>query len=143
VLEHIKEYSKEELALGELQRITKDKGLIIIGTPNSEMLEDHGFSLNEVRHLFGKLFSEYCIFENALVPFGNKKALWEERFSRGDVGIIVSEKIRLTETVLPDWQAPELKKGLKPCVYRFINYDIDTGLLHNTHSWVIMALNKK
>lgn len=73
VLEHIKEYNKEELAITELKRITKPKGLIIIGTPNSEMLGNHGFSFDEIDKLAKKHFSKFVIFENALIPFGKLK----------------------------------------------------------------------
>lgn len=141
VLEHIKEYGKEEEAIKELKRITRIGGLIIIGTPNNEMLGDHGFSFDEVNALFQKKFSEFCIFENALVPFGEKRRSWEKRLSEGKVGVIISERISLAETVLPDDVNPEMKKGVEVGHFTFSRYTIDTTLLHNTHSWVIIALN--
>lgn len=141
VLEHIKEYNKEELAIAELKRITKPKGLIIIGTPNSEMLFDHGFSFDEINKLAKKYFLKFVIFENALIPFGKLKNKWEKRMEKGKVGVIVSEKINLKETLLPPSAIPQIKKGLKPGRYKFGPYSINTSLLHNTHSWIIIAIN--
>ncbi|MGA1791326.1 MAG: class I SAM-dependent methyltransferase [bacterium] len=143
VLEHIKEYGMEKMAIEELKRITKQGGLLIIGTPNSEMLGDHGFSFDEINGLFNEYFSEFCIFENALVPFGDKKHLWEKRLSEGNVGIIISEIIDLSETCLPDDFQPELKKGIEAGRFELSKFTIDTTLLHNTHSWIIMAVNNK
>jgi len=142
VLEHIKEYRMEQRAIEELKRITKRNGLIIIGTPNNEMLEDHGFSFDEINSLLSKNFQQFCIFENALVPFRNKdKVLWERRICEGRTGIIISENINLAETVLPDDFEPKFKTGIETGDFLFANYHVDTTLLHNTHSWVILAIN--
>lgn len=141
VLEHIKEYGMEELAIKELQRITKPQGLIIIGTPNSEMLSDHGFSYTEIDTLMKENFTRFVIFENALVPFNQSKTRWKKRLAKGKTGIIISEKINLEETLLPKGFIPQIKRGLKPGRYRFGPYIINTKLLHNTHSWVIIAIN--
>lgn len=143
VLEHIKEYRMEKKAIGELKRITRNEGLLIIGTPNSEMLDRHGFYFDEINDLFKESFSQFCIFENALVPFGDKRSLWEERLSEGRVGVIISEIINLSETVLPDGVHPEIKSGLEAGRYMFSTYTVDTTLLHNTHSWIVMAINNK
>lgn len=143
VLEHIKEYKREEKAIEELKRITQNGGLIIIATPNSEMLGKHGFSFGEINALLQEHFSVFCIFENALVPFGNAKLMWEKRLSEGEVGVIISEHINFLETVLPDGVNPEIKTGLEVGELKFSEYIIDTTLLHNTHSWVIMAVNEK
>ena len=142
VLEHIKEYRMEQRAMKQLKRITKENGLLIIGTPNSEMLEDLGFSFDEINSLLSKNFQQFCIFENALVPFRNKdKVLWERRVCDGRTGVIISENINLGETVLPDNSEPELKTEIKAGDFLFANYHVDTTLLHNTHSWVILAIN--
>ena len=45
VLEHLKEYGAENEAVKELKRVRREGGLLVIATPNSEMLPDHGFSL--------------------------------------------------------------------------------------------------
>ena len=143
VLEHVKEYGKTRQAVAELKRITKPGGLIIIGTPNTELLADHGFDFTEIKDLITGNFSRSCIFENALIPFGAKKELWEERVAARQVGIVVSENIDLVETCVPPDVKPELKRGITPGRYEFEGYVIDTSLLHNTHSWVIVAVNDK
>jgi 2-polyprenyl-3-methyl-5-hydroxy-6-metoxy-1,4-benzoquinol methylase len=143
VLEHVKEYGVEEKALQELMRITKSGGLIIIGTPNNEMFRSHGFSFQEIDPLLKKHFNNYVIFENALAPMNGKKDQWEKRKQAKETGVIISEKIDLSQTVLPDGVTPEIKKGLEPGSYKFLQYDIDTSLLHNTHSWNIIAENTK
>jgi 2-polyprenyl-3-methyl-5-hydroxy-6-metoxy-1,4-benzoquinol methylase len=142
VLEHIKEYNMEQRAIDELKRITKSKGLIIIGTPNTELLNDHGFSYDEINGLFSKNFSHYCIFENAFVPFDENKKLWAKRLEEKNTGVIISELINIEESCIADGCIPELKHGLEPGTYNFESYEIDTKLLHNTHSWVIVAINE-
>ncbi len=141
VLEHIKEYNMENEAIKQLKRITKPQGLIIIATPNNEMLHDHGFSYEEISSLMKRNFKKYIIFENALIPFGKSKKLWKKRLSKRNVGIIISEKINLSETLLPEHAKPELKKGDKIGKLKFANYQINTSLLHNTHSWITLAIN--
>ena len=140
VLEHIKEYGKENQAVEEIKRITRPSGIIIIGTPNRELLEDHGFSFEEMEALMKKHFTQYCIFENALVPFGASRELWERRLSEGRTGVIVTQAINLDETVLPNGVKPELKRGRATGIYRVGSVEIDTTLLHNTHSWAIVAI---
>jgi 2-polyprenyl-3-methyl-5-hydroxy-6-metoxy-1,4-benzoquinol methylase len=140
VLEHIKEYGRERRALQELDRVTRPGGLIIVATPNSELGGDHGFSFAEIETLFAGRFEHFCIFENALVPFGPGKAWWEERRAHGKTGIVVTENINVSETMLPREQVPEFKQGLAPGRMRLADLEIDTTLLHNTHSWVILAL---
>jgi ubiquinone/menaquinone biosynthesis C-methylase UbiE len=143
VLEHIKEYGMEEKAISELKRITRKEGLLIIGTPNTEMLGSHGFSFDEIYTLFKRNFSQFCIFENALVPFGDAKSLWEKRLAEGKTGVVVTENISLLETVLPQGIVPEIKRGIDAGLFHFATYSIDTTLLHNTHSWVVLAVNSK
>ncbi|MFX1392102.1 MAG: class I SAM-dependent methyltransferase [Promethearchaeota archaeon] len=142
VLEHLKEYNMVNIALKEIKRITKRKGLIIFSTPNIELLSHHGFSFEEINNLFSNKFKKFCIFENSLVPFDQNKKKWEKRLSKGDVGIIISEKINLNETVLPNKDV-EFKKGLNVKKYEFYDYLIDTTFFHNTHSWIIIAINDK
>ena len=140
VLEHIKEYQLEDQAVKELKRVTKPGGIVIVGTPNSELLGSHGFSYAEMHALFAAHFEHFVIFENALVPFGPPKQEWLRRVADGQTGVIVSEQINLDETVLPDDAVPELKTGLAAGIYRFQQFEIDTTLLHNTHSWVVIAI---
>lgn len=143
VLEHVKEYGVEYKTIEELKRVTKLGGLVIIGTPNSELLGSHGFSFDELNRLFGKYFVKYCVFENALVPYGENKRCWEKRLSEGKIGVVVSQNINLSETVLFDDIKPQLKKGIDVGRYKFDKLVIDTSLLHNTHSWIIIAVNDK
>jgi 2-polyprenyl-3-methyl-5-hydroxy-6-metoxy-1,4-benzoquinol methylase len=140
VLEHIKEYGKHRKAVVELKRITRKKGLIIVGTPNLEMLPGHGFSFDEIRSLFSAYFSRFVIFENALLPFYSRD-LWQARLREGKTGIVVTQNIVLEETVLPQGVTAEIKKGIDAGTAKFLDYEVNTGLLHNTHSWVIMAAN--
>lgn len=140
VLEHIKEYGKEELAIQELKRITRPGGIIVIGTPNSELLGDHGFYYEEIEVLLKKHFTLFCIFENALIPFNTAKELWESRLAESRTGVIVTEAINLAETVIPNNSIPQLKKGIAAGNYLLGSLNIDTTLLHNTHSWAIVAI---
>lgn len=139
VLEHIAEYEMEHKALQELKRITKKGGLIVVSTPNNEIMEDHGFSFRTINKLFNKEFKKYHIFENALIPFGERKKLWIKRQKKHHTGIIVSELIKESEVSLMDGEKPEFKVGRKAGTYRFGGITVDTKLLHNTHSWVIIA----
>lgn len=142
VLEHIKEYNKQNDALKELKRITKKNGLIIIGTPNSELLGDHGFYFSEMDELFKGNFKKYCIFENAFEPFGLKeKQDWEKRLLNGTTGVMITENINFSETVFPENVKPSVKVGLPAGTFTFENIQINTTLLHNTHSWVVVAIN--
>jgi len=150
VLEHTKEYAMHDEAVRELKRITRPGGLLIVATPNSELRTpfrlhgSHGFFFDEIDDLFRRHFPRYCIFENALIPFGDgkAKALWEKRMFQGKTGIVISEKINLSETVLPEDLEPETKKGLDPGRFQFATYEVDTTLLHNTHSWVVIAMKE-
>jgi 2-polyprenyl-3-methyl-5-hydroxy-6-metoxy-1,4-benzoquinol methylase len=141
VLEHIKEYGLAGRALDELRRVAKRGGLLIVATPNSELLGEHGFSWDELSSLIAARFDDYCIFENALLPFEpDARRAWEERRASGRTGVIVSERLNLDETVVPDGVTPEPKRGQPPGELEFANRRIDTGRLHNTHSWVALAI---
>lgn len=94
VLEHVKEYSKQDTALEELRRVTKYQGIILLGTPNSELLANHGFSFAELSSLLERYFQSFVIFENALVPADtDSRREWNERLEIGRTGVIVSEPI--------------------------------------------------
>lgn len=147
VLEHIKEYSRESIALEEMRRVTKSHGIIILGTPNSELLGKHGFSFLELSGLLGRPFDSFVIFENALLPFDvDSRAKWEERLISNKTGVIVSENIDLSETVLPPNVEESnilLKEGIPVGIYKLENVNINTRLLHNTHSFVVVIINHK
>lgn len=140
VLEHIKEYGKEDLAVAELKRITRQGGIVLIATPNSENLRNHGFTYDEMDALMRRHFSRFVIFENALVPTGRTKGAWETRSAAGRVGTIVTEAIRFDETVVVGDSPPETKTGMAPGRFALGPLQIDTTLLHNTHSWVVVGL---
>jgi len=140
VLEHVKEYKMEQKAIDELKRVTRRGGLLIIGTPNTENAGTHGFSFDEIERLLKKKFSQFIIFENAVVPFGDAKLLWDKRIEDGKTGTVVSENVDLSETFIPYNVDPKLKQGIKPGRIRFGSYVVDTHLLHNTYSWMILAI---
>ncbi len=143
VLEHIKEYDMERRAMQELVRITKPGGLLVMVTPNSELMPDHGFSFDEIRELCAGQSDRFCIFENALVPFGDGRRSWEKRRASGNTGIIVTENIVVSETALPAGAIPEFKRGVSPARMNLGSYEFDTSLLHNTHSWVALAVRDR
>ncbi len=145
VLEHVREYSMEDVALKEIRRVTKNNGLIILGTPNSEFLGKHGFSFSELSSLLNRHFHSFVIFENALIPFERGlREKWKERLANNRTGVIVSENVNLSETVLPpnvDKVSILLKEGIPVGIYKLKAIDINTGLLHNTHSFVVVIIN--
>lgn len=140
VLEHIAEYGMEAVALRELKRITKKSGLVVISTPNNEIMEDHGFSFNDINNLLKKEFKKYCIFENALIPFGERGKIWNKRVKKGEIGVIISEEINKSEIALEDKERTKFKSGRKAGRYNFSKISINTKLLHNTHSWVVIGI---
>lgn len=141
VLEHIKEYGREDQAVAELKRITRPGGIVVLGTPNSELLGKHGFSFDEIDGLMKRHFRRYRIFENALLPSGRGRRLWEDRLAGGRTGVVITERINLKETVLLTPEPPEIKRGAEAGVYDFDGLKIDTTLLHNTHSWIVVSVN--
>jgi 2-polyprenyl-3-methyl-5-hydroxy-6-metoxy-1,4-benzoquinol methylase len=140
VLEHIKEYGKEREAVNELKRITRPGGLIVIGTPNSELLDDHGFYFEEMRDLMSGNFKKYLIFENALLPNGDQLERWHSRLAKGNTGVVISQGIIEAETVMLPGHKFELKSGIPAGTYPFGHLSVNTTLLHNTHSWIVLAI---
>jgi len=141
VLEHIKEYGLERQAVRELRRILRPGGLLVVGTPNSELLGEHGFSYDEISALVGGEFDRFVLFENAFVPFNaDPRKAWEERLASERTGTIVTEAIDLDHTLRPDGAQPEIKRGLDPGLLQLDGYTVDTRLLHNTHGWLVLAV---
>jgi len=56
---------------------------------------------------------------------------------------VVSEIIDMDIAVIPKDTTPEFKKGIEAGNLKFNTYNIDTSLLHNTHSFVVVAVNNK
>lgn len=140
VLEHIKEYGREAHALTEMKRILRPGGLLVLGTPNSELLGEHGFSFDEITSLFESCFDEFVLFENAFVPFEPAaRRAWEERVASGRIGTVVSSAIDFHDTVVPAGAEAELKRGTEPGELEFAGHGVDTRLLHNTHGWIVLA----
>lgn len=91
--------------------------------------------------MFRVHFPDFCLFENALVPFDDEqKRRWEQRKLHGRTGVVVSERINLPETTLPENVTPEIKSGTPAGRFAFGGIGINTELLHNTHSWVVVAV---
>ena len=140
VLEHIKEYGKERETLVGLRKLMKSKALLVVGTPNDEMLPNHGFSYGEIDSLFGSVFDNYLIIENALLPPPQRLHLWEKRLSAGDTGLCVRQDINLDETVSDKAiSSNECKDGIEPSEVEVNGFKVSTTRLHNTHSWIVVA----
>ncbi|MEN3340785.1 MAG: hypothetical protein V7644_189 [Actinomycetota bacterium] len=141
VLEHIKEYGLAGAALAELRRIVRPGGLLIVGTPNSELLGEHGFSFDEISALFAGQVHELLVFENALVPFeAAARDAWRERAATGRTGVVVSERVAVEEIPVPPGKVVETKRGEEPGTRTLGGYTFNTGLLHNTHGWIVLAV---
>ncbi len=144
VLEHLKDYGKEKDAIVEISRVCKVDGLIILGTPNIELSNDHGFSYQEISGLCEDSFRDYVLFENSLLPDEKAERLWHERKKRGLCGVVVNQDVKMDEVVLDEAQVrPRLKRAECAAVPSVGDHLIDTTKLHNTHSWAVVALNAK
>ena len=140
VLEHVREYEADDRALFELARILKPGGLLVAGTPNSELLGSHGFSFEELHALVAGRFETYVIIENALVPFDAKaRSAWYAREAGSRIGVVLDAQIDLSETVIPHGAHPELKPAGPGRGVAVGGYEVDTSRLHNTHSFVVLA----
>ena len=140
VLEHIKEYGKEQETLVGLRKLMKSKALLVVGTPNDEMLPNHGFSYGEIDSLFGSVFENYLIIENALLPPTKRLHLWEKRLSTGNMGLCVDQKINFDETVSDKAiSSNECKGGIQSSEVEVNGFKVNTTMLHNTHSWIVVA----
>ena len=141
VLEHIKEYGREREALIQLRNVMKPGGMLVLGTPNDEMLPNHGFSYREMEDLLKEVFSQYLILENALLPPSQRLHLWESRLTAGDTGVCVAQEINFDETVSDEAISSEIcKPGREAGEFEYNGIKVNTQNLHNTHSWVVLAM---
>lgn len=141
VLEHIKEYGREREALIQLRNVMKPGGMLVLGTPNDEMLPNHGFSFREMEDLLKEVFSQYLILENALLPPSQRLHLWESRLAAGDTGFCVAQEINFDETVSDEAISSEIcKPGREAGEFEYNGIKVNTQNLHNTHSWVVLAM---
>ena len=141
VLEHIKEYGREREALIQLRNVMKPGGMLVLGTPNDEMLPNHGFSFREMEDLLKEVFSQYLILENALLPPSQRLHLWESRLAAGDTGFCVAQEINFDETVSDEAISSEIcKPGREAGEFEHNGIKVNTQNLHNTHSWVVLAM---
>ena len=140
VLEHIKEYGRERDALIQLRNVMKPGGILVLGTPNDEMLPDHGFSFREMEDLLKEVFSQHLILENALLPPSQRLHLWERRLAAGDTGLCVAQEINFDETVCDEAISSDVcKPGREAGEFKRNGITVNTQNLHNTHSWVVLA----
>ena len=141
VLEHLKEYGKHEETIVEINRITKPGGIIILATPNSELLGDHGFYYDELFSLMGNHFINFLFFENSFIPKDKSKNIWIKREKENRVGLIFTKSIKLNESVTGELYKEYIKKSNVEENIIWMEKNISLQFLHNTHSFVVIALN--
>ena len=128
VLEHVKDYGCERQLLRGLTRIARPGGLVILSTPNLEVSPGHGFHYRELSALIAESFEHALLFENRLWLDEPSRRAYEARRETGDVGLLSSCPV----------------EGGKPCSASaglpLGPYTVDTSRLHNTHSFVAVAV---
>lgn len=126
-LEHLLDPEKN---IQEIRRVLKTRGILILGTPNKEVTSPgmekcpnpfhiKEFYFSELRDLLLRYFSQVHIFENSYAgsnPVGLQ--IREDRYKRGDVGIIVPSE-----------------RGVLAVGELMVN----TKYLNNTHSFIALA----
>lgn len=92
-------------------------------------------------HLYGRMTKRYDHEDHIRAYLDG--IVFNEFGRKRRTGVIVSQRIGLSEAVMPKNMNAEVKKGLEPGTYDFEGYKIDTTLLHNTYSWIAMGINQK
>jgi len=125
-LEHVADARR---CVAEARRVLRRGGLLVLGTPNSEISSPgmavppnpyhvREFSFEELEALVGEFFADVHIFETLLEPPNDLgRQLRDERRRRGKVGLEpgAAQTIRLSDVT------------------------IDLRELHNTHSFMVLA----
>ena len=125
-LEHLPDPAEN---IAEIHRVMKERGLLVLGTPNKEIASPDSekssnhfhireFSFDELDSLIRKHFRSVHIFENMLEspsPMGRK--MKEERRRKGRIGV---------------------ERGARKSI-RLGDRTVDLTHLHNTHSFVVIA----
>lgn len=150
VLEHLAETNEVDSALREMRRVAEPGAVFVLATPNEEMLADHGFCYDDLRSCCDRHFGNFMFFENALIPFTEEgRQSWRQRVAEKRTGLVISVDVNLDETDIPsDVHAPDdrnemLKHGEPVGIRSMGRLSVDTRLLHNTHSFVIVATDAK
>ncbi len=143
VLEHVAEYGLEDAAVGELRRIVRPGGVVVTGTPNVEILPNHGFDFEAIEALFTRHFGpSFCIFENLLLPPAARLDRWHERERSGHTGLRVAAEIPDDAYLrhLLAGEPPRAKEGDVSGDVRVGDLTIDTRRLRNFISWIVVAV---
>jgi 2-polyprenyl-3-methyl-5-hydroxy-6-metoxy-1,4-benzoquinol methylase len=139
VLEHVKDYGRERDVLAGINRIARPGGLVLISTPNIEVSPGHGFAFEELSGLVSELYDELLLFENRMCVDETSRHAYQTRRDRGQVGLLSSCAVE-PEAICGGASS---KSGC-PAVGRvaIAGHTVDASGLHNTHSFVILAVNR-
>jgi 2-polyprenyl-3-methyl-5-hydroxy-6-metoxy-1,4-benzoquinol methylase len=138
VLEHVRDYGREGDLLRGLNRITRPGGLVVLSTPNLEVSPGHGFTFEELSELVFEHYDEALLFENKLCLDNGSREAYEARRRRGRVGLLSSCAVEAGESFEG---TPKTELATVDLV-AIGEHSVDTARLHNTHSFVIVALNR-
>lgn len=148
VLEHVKDYGREQDLLTELSRITKPGGLLVLATPNIEVSPGHGFSFEELARLLSANYSKHVLFENKVYLDESSRAAYGARLAVRAVGLLSPADVVVsdtTRTVGPSGELldviPKREGTVASQQLELDRYTVETPLLHNTHSFVAVCVN--
>jgi 2-polyprenyl-3-methyl-5-hydroxy-6-metoxy-1,4-benzoquinol methylase len=138
VLEHVKDYGRERDLLASINRITRSGGLVVLSTPNLEVSPGHGFTYDELWRLMSEFYDQALLFENKLTLDTASRKAYEARCANGEVGLLSSCPVELGAPVTA---APKTASSTveRAAIGHLV---VDATCLHNTHSFVIVAVNR-
>jgi 2-polyprenyl-3-methyl-5-hydroxy-6-metoxy-1,4-benzoquinol methylase len=147
VIEHLKDYQREQDLLTELNRITRPGGVIILATPNVEVSPGHGLSFTELSSLLTTNYPQHVLFENRVYLDSSSRRAYEARLEVGAVGLLSIADVVVSDTPQTVAASGELcdvipkREGVvaPPRLY-LGQYALDTQLLHNTHAFVAVCV---